>query len=304
MMGIDARKAVVKNFLKIEVSTTGTDPRNISPRSDDFLCIIGPYISAIEHRLGDLPFLVKGLDITSRDSKMNNTGRGLHHYPVYYETDYSRFDMSISLEYLQDVENVFLTSCFDDPLLDLCFELAMKTKGVSDIGLAYEVLGTRCSGDAHTSIGNGLINRFNTWLAFNNIPSHSWCSFHEGDDGILGVDSEFDDAIKYNLHLFPVLGFQLKVLRFTSFNLTTFCGRWLMSDGNRIESICDLPRTLNKLHTICADGDPPSLLLAKCLSYYHTDRATPLLGVLVTAIIRHLRPLISDRRVMLSLIHI
>lgn len=251
-----------------------------------------------------MPFLVKGLDIPARDRKMECTDRGLHHYPVYFETDYSRFDMSISLEYLQDVENIFLTGCFDDPTYDLCFELAMRTKGISDIGLAYEVLGTRCSGDAHTSIGNGLINRFNTWLALEKLPESSWTSFHEGDDGILGVDAQYEESVMFNLHIFPVLGFQLKVLKFHSFNQTTFCGRWLMSDGQSLQSVCDLPRTLHKMHTICADGDPQSLLLAKCMSYYHTDRATPLLGTLVTAIIRNLKPQVSNRRVMRALTHL
>lgn len=303
LMGLDERKAVVKNFLKIETSTNNTDPRNISPRSDEFLCVVGPYISALEHRFGNLPFLVKGLSISARDVKMTS-GRGLQHYSHYIETDYSRFDMSISLEYLQDVENVFLTGCFDDRMYDYCFEMAMRTRGVSDIGLAYEVLGTRCSGDAHTSIGNGLINYFNTWLAFENLPGSSWASYHEGDDGIIGVDGAFVEAAKYNLHIFPVLGFQLKALLFTSFNLTTFCGRWLMADSQGIESICDLPRTLSKLHTICSDGDPQSLLLAKCMSYYHTDCATPILGVLVTAIIRNLKPVVSHRRVMRALVHL
>lgn len=275
---MDARKAVVKNFLKIETSTNCTDPRNISPRSDEFLCIIGPFVSAIEHRLIDAPFLVKGLSISDRDVKLGCVGRGLQHYPYYIETDYSRFDMSISLEYLEDVENVLLTSCFDDDDYNKCFELAMRTRGICDIGLTYEVLGTRCSGDAHTSIGNGLINYFNTWLAFENLPTGSWTSVHEGDDGLIGLDSQVVDAAMYNLHLFPVLGFQLKVLRFRCFSQTTFCGRWLAADSAGVVSMCDLPRTLSKFHTICSDGDERSLLLAKCLSYYHTDRATPILG--------------------------
>lgn len=175
------RDAVVKNFLKIETSTNLTDPRNISPRSDEFLCVIGPTIAAIEHRLCAAPFLVKGIDCHARDRKLSSGHRPLSSFSHFVETDYSRFDLSISLEYLQDVETVFLTANADEQFRN-CYFLAFQTTGVNEIGLSYRVTGTRCSGDAHTSIANGLINHFNTWLVFQNLPPNSWVSFHEGDE--------------------------------------------------------------------------------------------------------------------------
>lgn len=305
LMGLSQRLALVKNFLKIEVSTNNADPRNISPRSDEFLSIMGPMVAAIEQRLGKLPHLVKGLSLQKRDEKMSGlAGRGFQNFNNFFETDYSRFDMSVSLDYLEDVENPIFTFEVDDDLFNAAFEYALRTKGINDIGLIYDVIGTRCSGDAQTSIGNSEINHFNTWLILQYLPPGTWESLHEGDDGFIGADDAVVDAIKYNLHFMACLGFQIKAAHYRDLNQVTFCGRWMAPTESGIESICDLPRTLNKFHTICSDGDAESLLLAKCMSYYYTDRSTPMLGTLVTAIITFLRPKVTGRRLMRAFTHL
>jgi len=289
--------------LKIETSVKQGDPRNISPRSDEFLSIIGPYIAQIEAALHDHKSLVKGLSMNQRNHKI----RTLTGYSHFIETDYSRFDTSISIEYLEQVEYLFLTTPFmsdEHWLFRQALRMAHHTFGVSDLGISYSIPGTRCSGDAHTSIGNGLINHFNTWLALEPLPADSWTSFHEGDDGIIGVAEEFIDQACYNMHLMPSLGFQLKMDRHNDLTQTSFCGRFLAADKDVIVSICDLKRTLAKLHTSCSDGDPMSLIVAKAMSYYHTDKNTPILGAFCTTLISLYLPYLSKRRIERAIGHL
>jgi hypothetical protein len=270
--------------------------------------MLGPYISALEHKLIEHPALVKGLDLNNRMLKLNGLNKSrksLSEYRYFLETDYSRFDLSISAAYIKSVERVFLSAPFfaDEGYLRLLGWLE-NTTGVSEIGLTYDVLGTRCSGDAHTSIANGLINHFNTWLAMIEIPDDQWVSFHEGDDGIMGVVEGLEDQAIHNMHIMPVLGFQLKLDVHNDIGATGFCGRYLYSTIYGIKAYCDIRRTMAKLHTITSDGDAEALLLAKMISYYCTDADTPLVGVLAHVIIQILLPQVTQRRLLRALTHL
>lgn len=267
----------------METSTTNTDPRNISPRSDQFLATIGPYISAIEKYMHDAPHLVKGLNLSQRDKRMSKLIRYFH----YAEIDYSRFDMTISEPILADVQDVILTSFFEDcDELMQALVLARHTKGVSDSGLYYEITGTRCSGDAHTSIGNGLINLFNTWILLRDLPKNEWVSYHEGDDGVIAFTHDYNYSDRFNL--LNSLGFKVKLFTTTDINQVSFCGRFL-SDIDGCTSYCDFYRSMAKLHITLKNSKLPTLLLAKCLSYAHTDGSTPIIGPLVQTIATQLQ---------------
>jgi hypothetical protein len=226
------------------------------------------------------------------DSRLN-----LMNHDVWFVTDYSRFDLSVSAAVLKTVEMMFLLLPFDDdPIFQTLMSYTLETHGISDIGLKYSVLGTRCSGHSHTSIGNGLLNHFNIWLCNENLPAGSWVSYHEGDDGIMTCQSAVRDQVAYNMHLLPCLGFQVKADVFLDPFLTDFCGRFFYSDRGRLHSYCDLNRSLAKIHTICADGYVVSLLVAKMISYWFTDASTPIIGALCTVIIQLYLPLISHRQ--------
>lgn len=279
------------------------DPRNISPRSDEFLSVIGPYISAIEHCLRFHKRLVKGLNNKEREEKLGFLTRFRH----FLEGDYARYDSCVSLPYLKHVEYQFLCTPFnsDDHLLyRFAMRLAMVTFGVSEIGLTYKVKGTRCSGDAHTSIGNGLDNDFNSFVAFEPLPPDSWMSVAEGDDGAMGISEKYIDQAIYNLHILPCLGFQIKLDYYKSIDQMSFCGRFLSEDRGVIHSTCDINRTLSKMHTICSDGDPEALTLAKMISYYYSDGSTPIIGVFATVVIHLLINKVSKRRLTRAVWHL
>lgn len=240
--------------------------------------------------MGKHPRLVKGLSVEKRDLKMSE----LISRNNFIETDFSRFDMSVSAPILRTFEHYWLVRYFDNPDSEYlkCLHLLLHTEGVSDIGLAYSVDGTRCSGDAHTSIGNGLLNDFLTWLCVGDDVVH----FHEGDDGVIGVDDDELDQVIYNMHLIPVLGFMIKIDIYSDLHQVSFCGRFLYHHAGRINSYCDVKRTLAKFHTICSDGDAESLLLAKSMSLHYSDHDTPIIGVLTGVLIQLLEKRVSDRR--------
>jgi hypothetical protein len=284
---VTATMALVKCFLKNETTSKMTDPRNISPRSDEFLSIIGPYMNALEHRLHNAAFLVKGLNLRQRDRKM----RVFQSFSAFIETDYSRFDMTISQQWIEQVEQVFFRQCFgllatlpEHALIINCLLHCLRTKGVSSSGLWYTVEGTRCSGDAHTSIGNGIINKFNTWMCLRSLPTNSWTSVHEGDDGLIGIDEPLVEQAINNLALLGPCGFVVKSNVSNSLENVGFCGR-RFSLGHKLRSYADVSRTMDKIGTTLSQGDLRGLLRAKALSYHHTDAYTPVVGAFCRAVL-------------------
>lgn len=266
-----------------------TDPRNISPRQDGILAVVGPWVSAIEHAIGGAPFLVKGLNLRQRDAKLRKVLEG---YSSYIETDYSRFDMTLSHDWLTLVQNRIFTRILfpsgsftpERDLFDQFLSLATQISAISRSGHSYKIVGTRCSGDTTTSIGNGLINKFNTWLCLRTLPSGSWTSIHEGDDGIIAVDEAVLQHAVDNLDLLNQCGFSVKSVVTNDLQSVSFCGR-KFSCGDKLRTYADVSRTLSKFNCTTSQGDPQALLVAKALSYHHTDAFTPVLGPLCRAII-------------------
>lgn len=296
LMALTTQDARVKCFLKNETSSKMTDPRNISPRSDNFLSILGPAISAVEHRILDLSPehtpLVKGLSLGARSDRMSSRLRGYSHY---IETDYSRFDRSISKPMLV-LQDIFLTASFPQseyPLIHQALRLAQTTKGSSEYGIKYALEGTRCSGDAHTSIGNGLLNAFNTYVCLRHMPRDDWTSVHEGDDGIIGVRNGREEEAMWALTQLTVLGFDVKIAMYNQIEDASFCGRHFYVENAKIRDHADILRSLDKFHTSVSNGKDLPLVLAKARSYYHTDRHTPLIGPLTSSLVNALRGKVS-----------
>lgn len=277
----------VKNFLKRETTEKFVDPRNISPREDEFMVIMGPYISAIEKRAHDAPFLVKGLSMSERCKKLD----WLRDFDRFIEVDFSRFDMTISQEILEIVEHLLLRHPFPDAHPDFlhCLRACLRTSGVSQFGTKYNVDGTRCSGDVHTSIANGLLNRFLTWLCLASLPVNAWNSVHEGDDGIIAIHHKYLDQAMYNLQFLKCLGFDAKLKVSNNLSEVVFCGRRFVETPSGLTDMCDVTRALRKYSTTMSEGSTDILLYCKSLSYNWTDRDTPIIGALSYNLVKILR---------------
>jgi hypothetical protein len=257
------------------------------------LVTLGPYISAFEHAAALCPYLVKGLSMVDRDAKLSE----LQNYARIVETDFSRFDSTLNKFLMRSIEGTVFRSRFppaDFPDFDLALTYCETTTGNTLGGVRYNASG-RCSGDAHTSIGNGLVNAFVTYLCQKNLPRDEWISFHEGDDGIIGVSSQHYHQLIANLMLIGTLGFTVKVVLPASLDTAMFCGRSHYGT-HTLTSMCDVRRTLLKFHISTSHLSPRRAVLAKALSYLATDRNTPIIGPLCYSIVRVLKTSHADIR--------
>lgn len=216
----------------------------------------------------------------------------MREFGTFLETDYTRFDRSISLEALTNIQDCIFEHVFPEashPLFHQALKLARTTNGKSSLGVGYSVEGTRCSGDAHTSIGNGLINAFNTYVCLRHLPNASWSSVHEGDDGIIGLESRYHRNALEGLSLLGPLGYNIKLDQYNQLCDVSFCGRHFYEEDGRLRDHADVLRSLDKMHTSVSGHRADALLLAKMMSYYSTDRDTPLIGPLTYHLIRALQ---------------
>jgi hypothetical protein len=288
-LGVQRGHARVDCFIKNETSVSGTDPRNISPRKPEFLATIGPYVSALEKLSHDCPYLVKGCNIDERDEKLS----WLLDFPCFIETDQSRLDMNMDQPIIADFEMqlwAYLYPPAEHPVFHEMIQLCLETTGMTPFGFIYHVMGTRISGDAHTSILNGLWCRFMQWLCNLTIPKREWRSSHEGDDAIMGVSRRYELQVAFNTLLMWCMGFGVKLERYTDLQLSTFCGRRHVPTSIGLVSMCDLRRTLAKFHTTQSGLPGRRAILAKAFSYWSTDSRTPVIGPLCYSILSVLRP--------------
>lgn len=289
--GLESKDAIMAVFTKTETSSRATDPRNISPRSDRFLSVLGPHVARIEQLAKDCPYLVKGLTPQQRGARISAS-----RLSQATETDFSRFDMTVSRDIIETVEEQMFRKVYprgEYPDFDAALRCLSFLEGASSLGVRYAIEGTRASGDAHTSISNGIINRFVIWACLRHLPTDSWNSFHEGDDGVIHSTDDVTEPLRKALTFAGLLGFKLTVVIPDTPDHVNFCGRYTCPGCHR--EYCDLERTLTKFHTTYRPGEAKSLMLAKALSYFSTDSHTPVVGPLCHALIKHLAPKVSDR---------
>lgn len=281
----------IKCFLKNETSAKQTCPRNISPVSDTVLSIGGPYFSAIDDRLHDCPRMVKGQMVGKRNFKTEN-------YRYYVEGDFSRFDSTQSHLVMMSVNHTLYNIAFQDPDFDQIVVNQLLAVGKTNSGVRYRTDG-RKSGDSDTSSGNSLINLFTIWLSLVNVPAEDWDCVVEGDDSLISTNNP--DVTTY-LTVVNTLGFGLKSDMYLTLEDTSFCGRHLVEYHGKVSEMCDINRTLTKFNiTTSSQPNLKALLLAKAMSYYQTDKGTPIIGTLCSVLIRLLLREVNNADLMRAL---
>lgn len=238
--------------------------------------------------------LVKGLSPRQRATRL----AWLREYSGYIEVDYTRFDQTIGEDIISTFEHHVLGVQFErseHPEYRKALDLALSTRGVSDLGAAYSRRGGRCSGDAHTSIANGLLNAFLTWVCMRKCPRDCWRSVHEGDDGIIAIRNLSPSDVMGALCMLSMFGFDAKLKMTHDLTEVIFCGRRFIDTTRGLKDQADVIRTLRKYNASMKQGDPMVLLLAKSMSYNYTDGDTPLIGALSYAVCRILQSQIRGR---------
>lgn len=280
-------------FIKNEASVSGTDPRNISPRTPEFLSTIGRFVAGLELAAHSADYLIKGLNMDARHAKL----KWLKDFQYYFENDHSRFDKHVAASWILHFEVHLFMLVFpasDHPDFYEALGALARTYGVSVVGLLYLILGERLSGDAHTSIGNGNINfAMLMWCFTGWLWKRDWGASTEGDDGLIGGVGRKKEA-HLRLVMMACLGFEVKLIPRETITGCMFCGRTMVELPNAVTSMCDISRTLSKFHITTSGLPGRRALLAKALSYLYTDGGTPIVGRLVRTIVDILKPTLRD----------
>jgi hypothetical protein len=237
------------------------------------------------------PWLVKGLSLQDRMHKMQR----LLEYDIFFETDFSRMDMTISTIILLIEHDYYAYMFTIDEWAEVkgLLQRQLKTNVYHALGLFYRIVGQRLSGDANTSIGNAIINRGVILMVMKTLDVTDFVAFAEGDDGAGGIRTQLPFAVieagftQVGLEF----GFGLKVKLSRSINDINFCGRQLYEDHGLLCSMCDVPRSLMKFHITAErstsnDSELKGLLVAKAEAYNATDGDTPIVGNLCRLALR------------------
>jgi len=220
-------------------------------------------------------------------------------------TDFSRFDGHGS-NLMRELERIVILRAFRVQYHSALLELhrsQYNLKAYAKLGTKYETAFARLSGSPETSIFNTLVNAFVAFLALRKTKvdglfhdaASAWLHLgvYGGDDGLTAdVDPKVYESaasmIGQVLTVQPILRFGtgIKFLaRVYSPEVWTGC----------VDSCCDLPRQLSKLHVtvqLPSNVSPQMKLLEKARSFILTDENTPIIGDFVKAVVKiHTSPI-------------
>lgn len=183
------------------------------------------------------------------------------------ETDYSRFDGTISRALRVHVEFATIRAAFQDRYradLDKLLGAELDPAAYSG-GFRYEVCGTRLSGSPLTTVGNTLLNLFSVFAA---CTSQEWREVLDhrtivyGDDGFVRINAERLDRTAGQL------GLRLKSTIRDPTRHCSFVGRLFPNPFESNGSIQDPRRILPKAHiAINVNEGDTMALLARARAY-------------------------------------
>jgi len=281
-------------MLKKEAYSNVKDPRPISmingPDKRDY----STFLYALEDIMKRQPWYAFGR--TPQDIAIAVT-QVLENANVALNSDYNRFDGHGS-NIMRDLERVILMRafrvCYHEQLLDL-HRAQYNLRAFTRDDIYYDSKFIRGSGSPETSLFNSFVNAFIAFLALRMSYYHGKfldaktayfrLGLYGGDDG-LTCDVNPDtycraaSSVGQKLVVEPVQrgNFGIKFLaRVYSKNV------WF----GDVNSCCDLPRQLSKLHVTVSLGPhvtPIMKLLEKVRSFILTDKNTPILGEFCEAV--------------------
>jgi len=236
-----------KSFIKRELLLSDVelkDPRVIQGVSDLANVVLGPWIYTLTQAFKavvkphDNFVIACGMDALELGSWIEDKVDS-----SFVETDFSRFDKTISRYALEFEQSVY--ALFDPPRdVKRILEAQLETRGITSHGIYYEVDGTRKSGDPNTSLGNSLINLAVSLFAYcwsvgrsldvnpANIQYDNISMLVGGDDGVLSHKTPFDSELY--IKCLAGLGFEAKLLHTTYPHVSFFSSRWLPSSHGYI----------------------------------------------------------------------
>lgn len=190
-------------------------PRAIQFRHPRFNLQLMRYTKPIEEHMktitlgvvSDTQVFVKGLNPTQRAelflAKVKRFDR-----PIYLELDHTKFDSSISEQWLLASHRKYLKMIPSKVFANLLSQ-KLKNKGLTKYGLRYKTRGTRMSGDADTSLGNGIVNADALVYVLIQSSIQKYDLLIDGDDSVIIIETS--DLPKFKPSIFEDLGFNTKL---------------------------------------------------------------------------------------------
>jgi len=199
-------------------------------------------------------------------------------------TDFKRFDGHVS-EILRDLEWRCLARLFRKeyhPLLHKLHKKQYMLKAKTMLGISYFTWYTRLSGSPETALFNSIDNAFIGYLAarLQGLSSDAaWqaMGIYGGDDGLTA-----DIHAEFYLKASAMVGQQVVIEEIQRGQIgVRFLARIYSPDFGSQNSMCDLLRTLSKLHctpNLPSNVTPLEKLKEKVRGLILSDRYTPIVG--------------------------
>lgn len=225
MEGFQDAMGHLSSFIKVEPIDGdvkgSTDPRMIQARTPEFNVEFGRYFKPIEHKLLAMDWsevfpwaprgrlIAKGLNNVQRGKLISRKFASFKN-PVVIGIDASRFDQSVSREFLMMCHQFYLSMHNHDAYLAKLLKYQLVNRGRTSGGIRYQADGGRASGDMDTGGGNSLITVTMVCLYFVNLEI-SWDMLCDGDDGLLFLEEEELDKMDFFVTFCEELGFKMEL---------------------------------------------------------------------------------------------
>lgn len=293
---------VIKSFAKKEAYANVKDPRIISTINGVDKREYSMYMYAMSllfkekkwYAFSKVPWEIarRVADVCSGASMVANT-------------DYSRFDGHGS-NVMRELEQIVMMRAFriqyHEQLLQL-HRSQFGLKAVATYGTWYETGFSRASGSPETSLFNTVVNAFIAYLALRStkvqgvyldpVEAYARLGIYGGDDGLTAdieppIYRRAAASVGQDLTIEPVLSGESGV----KFLARIYSPNVWYGD---INSCCDIPRTLAKLHVtvrLAVNVSPAEKLVEKARCLALSDLNTPVVGDFAAAVMRvHIVPI-------------
>jgi len=256
------RKTFIKREKLLKSSPVGVedfDPRVIQGVGDLANVLLGPWMFAFGKHLArtwnmnNCVTYASGMNAEDLGQWMTSVeNQGFTHF---LETDYSRYDASISVEALT-VEQAVYDRMGVGKWAKLVLTQQLYVRGRTSHGHRYAVPGTRCSGDPNTSPGNSMLNAGALVWALEQLGITDYRVIVLGDDSVVALKQAV--AADEFIALLARLGFVAQTKALRDADLVEFCsGRFWHSSDGRVWGP-KVGRTLAKIGFSVSRQDKPS----------------------------------------------
>lgn len=268
----------ISAFIKTEGYPCFKHGRMINSRSDEWKAFAGPYISAVESIVYQLPQFIKHTPVPERPALINAL---YQHGRNYFMTDFTAFESHFVPEVMDACENALFRHVLKNwKYVDLlCDTNAGPNHCSTRIGVKGTVTARRMSGDMWTSLGNGWTN----WCLAEFIAhkqGHKLYGYVEGDDGIFATKAVLTKQ------LYEQLGFTIKIEQVPDPRkgspTMAFCGMVFAESGQILRDPRRVLQQFGWTSSFINAGEEImlGLLKSKALSGKYETPDCPIVGVL------------------------